>query len=145
MFNFKNGELVLNTLEDDINDPELHILTTLEAGNTLTDDLLLASTPEIETLAVKDSLPRKWTRKDIPIAQQEKTEFENTQAPIDVDLVPHKLFELFFDGEVINHLCEQSKIYANSKGNFASHVTSDDFLTFSAILLISGYTLVPRH
>ena len=132
-------------MEDDINDPEPHILTTLEAENTLTDDLLPASTTEIETLTVKDSLPRKWTRKDIPIVQQEKTEFENTQVPIDPNLVSHKLFELFFDGEVKNHLCEQSKIYANSKGSFTSHVTSDDFRTFFAILLISGYTLVPRH
>ena len=56
-------------MENDINDPEPHIPKTLETENTLTDDFLFASTPEIEKFTVKDSLPQKWTRKDIPIAQ----------------------------------------------------------------------------
>ena len=107
-----NGEPVQNTLENNINNPESHILTTLETENTLTDDLFLASTPEIGKFTVKDSLPRKWTKKDIPIAEPEKFESENTQVPIDADLAPYKLFELFFDDEGINHFCEQSKIYA---------------------------------
>ena len=104
-------------MENKINDPEPLILTTLEAENTFTDNLLLASTPEIEKFTAKDSLPRKWTKKDIPKKQQELFEFENTQAPTDVSLPPHKVFELFFDAEVINYLYDRSKIYANSKGN----------------------------
>ena len=60
---YKNGEPVQNTSENDINDPELQFLTMLEAEN----NLLLASTPKIEKFTVKDSLPPKWTRKDIPI------------------------------------------------------------------------------
>ena len=59
-------------MENEINDPEPLILNTLEAENTSTDNLLLASTPE------------------------------------------------------------------NSKGNFAFHVTPDEFHAFLAILLISG-------
>ena len=64
-------------MENDITDPQSHIISTLENENIPTDDLLLASTPEIGKFTVKVSLPRKWTKKDIPIAQQEKFEFEN--------------------------------------------------------------------
>ena len=45
-------------MENEINDPELLILITLEAENTSTDNLLLASTTEIEKFTVKDSLPK---------------------------------------------------------------------------------------
>ena len=58
---------------------------------------------------------------------------------------PHQLFELFFDEELITYLCEQSKIYAASKGNFVFHVTPDEFCAFLAILLISGYKSLPRR
>ena len=71
---------------------------------------------------------------------KEKLEFENTQAPIDV-----KFFELFFETEVINHLCEQSKIYTNNNGYFTFNVTSDEFSVFLAILLISEYMLLPHR
>lgn len=73
------------------------------------------------------------------IGTTRKIESENTQAPTDVQ---HKLFELFLVNEVINHLCKQSKIYTNSKGNFTFHNTSDEFRTFLTILLLSGYMLV---
>ena len=68
-----------------------------------------------------------------------------TQAPIDVNIPPHKLLEVFFDDEMINCLCDQSKIYANSKGNFTLHVTPDKLRAFLAILLISGYTSLQRR
>ena len=140
---YKKGEPVQITMENEINDQEPLILTTLEAENTSTDNLLLALTPEIEKFTVKDSLPGKWTRKDIQKKQQELFEFENTQTPADINLPSYKLFELFFDDEVINYLCDQSKIYANSKGNFTFHITPDQLLAFLAILLISGCTWLP--
>ena len=45
---------------------------------------------------------------------------------------------------MINYLCDQSKIYANSNGNFTIHVNPDEFRAFLAILLIYGYTSLPR-
>lgn len=51
---------------------------------------------EIEKFIVKDALPRNWTKKGIPIAQQEKNEFENTKASNNVDLAPHKVFLRYF-------------------------------------------------
>ena len=46
---------------------------------------------------------------------------------------------------MINYLCEQPKIYGNTKGNFTFHVSPDEFRAFLAIFLISGYNLLPRR
>ena len=81
------------------------------------------------------SSPRKWTRKDIPVAQQQKVEFENTQTSIDVDLAPHKLFELFLFEPSLRTIKD---IYANSKTSFTFHATTDKFHAFLTIMLISG-------
>ena len=43
----------------------------------------------------------------------------------------------------MNHFCGKSKLYANSKENFTLHVTPDEFCPFLAIMLISGYALLP--
>ena len=45
-------------MEIDIKAPEPHILTTLESEDTLADDLILASTNEIENFIVNSLLPR---------------------------------------------------------------------------------------
>ena len=58
---------------------------------------------------------------------------------------PHLLFELFFNDEVVTHLCEQSKLNAARKDNFVLHVTPEEFCAFSAIALISGYTSLSRY
>ena len=73
----KNGKPIENTFESHTADLGPYTLTTLETENTPTDDLLLASTSEIEKFTVKNSLLRNWTKNDIPIAQQEKIEFKN--------------------------------------------------------------------
>ena len=36
-------------------------------------------------------------------------------------------------------------MYAANKGKFVFHVTSDEFCAFLAIILISGYTSLPRR
>ena len=82
-------------MENEINDPEPPILTTLEAENTSTGNVLLAWTSESGKFTVKVSLPRKWTKNDIPKKQQELFELENTQAPIDVKSSLHKLLSYF--------------------------------------------------
>ena len=46
---------------------------------------------------------------------------------------------------MVTYLCEQSKVNDASKGNFAFHVTPDKFCAFLAIILISGYTSLPRR
>ena len=51
--------------------------------------------------------------KDMPLSAQEKLEGkEDILKTIDLDVLPHQLFELLFDDEVIEHLCYQSNLYA---------------------------------
>ena len=68
---------------------------------------------------------------------------KKSKAPIYIDLNQHKLFELIFDDEVVTYHCEQSEIYAGSKGNFVFHVTLDELCAFLAILLILGHISLP--
>ena len=135
-------------MEIDIKAPKPHILITLETEDTLADDLILASTNEIENFIVNSLLPRQWTKKDIPIAQQENIEFEKHKVPNDVDLAPHKLLELFVDDEVIENLCEQSKLCANNKEKIIfqvlqmSSVSSVLFLQYCLLSDIHCYQII---
>ena len=81
----------------------------------------------------------------LKLISSNSTKKTTSRTPISIDLNPHQHFEFFFDDEVVTYLCEESKIYAASKGNFVFHVTPDKFCAFLAILLILGYTSLPRR
>ena len=55
------------------------------------------------------------------------------------------LFECFFDKGILETFAEFSKIYARSKGNITFKTTHEEIQTFFAILLLSGYSPVPRR
>ena len=84
---------------------------------------------KIEKFTIKDSLPPKWARKDIPLEQQEKTEHENTKAPINADLVSHKPFFTFANSKQIRRDIEvfisswQCKIKINSRRQISQNLT----------------------
>ena len=65
-------------------------------------------------------------------------------SPVDVNRPPHQLFEQFFDGDVIEYLCQQANVYASFKGKMTFSVDKDEVRAFIAILLISGYAVVPQ-
>ena len=67
-------------------------------------------------------IPSKMTKK--------KKKKKNSKRTISIDLNSHQLFELFFEDKVVTYLCEQSKIYAASKGNFVFRVIPDEFRGF---------------
>ena len=48
---------------------------------------------------------------------------EDARKTIDLDILPHQLFELFFDGEVIQNLRNQSKLYSLNKNNFTFKIS----------------------
>ena len=58
---------------------------------------------------------------------------------------PVKLFECYFDREIVETFAEYSKTYARSKGNMTFSTTPEELQTFLAILLLSGYGPVPRR
>ena len=62
-----------------------------------------------------------------------------------MNLNSHQLFELFFDNQVTNYRCQQSKLYASSKGNCVCHVTAEEFCALTATFLTSGYASLRRR
>ena len=54
-------------------------------------------------------------------------------------------FELFFDDELIDYIAQQSVIYAKQCGNHNFCINSGEVRVILAILLLSGYSRVPRR
>ena len=61
-----------------------------------------------------------------------------------VDYTPLKIFQLFFDEEVVEHVTRMSKLYASQKLKNLSATCSDIELTI-AILLLSGHVPLPNR
>ncbi|KAL8575850.1 hypothetical protein ACOMHN_014855 [Nucella lapillus] len=56
------------------------------------------------------------------------------------------MFELFVDDEVVDYIVDQTNLYARrDKGNHNFVTTRQEFRTFMAILLLSGYNQLPRR
>ena len=96
----------------------------------------------------KSSPPeRQWETKDFipnidnsnPITRDPKQYTAITCAPTD-------FFELFFDHELLSHICECSEKYAKNKGNFTFQLDVSTLKGFLlAILMLSGYNDLPRR
>ena len=96
---------------------------------------LSPSSNEGEIIIFPDPLPQKWSKKYFPVGhhqyyKKKKKKKKNSKRTISIDLNSHQLFELFFEDKVVTYLCEQSKIYAASKGNFVFRVIPDEFRGF---------------
>ena len=55
------------------------------------------------------------------------------------------MFELFLDGTVIEHLTKETVRYAVHRGNHSFETSSADMKAFLGILIVSGYSCVPRR
>lgn len=60
------------------------------------------------------------------------------------NLSPYQLFCCFFDNSIIEMLVEYSNRYANQK-NENPDITADEMYSFLGILILSGYSIVPRR
>ena len=59
-------------------------------------------------------------------------------------LSPTAILELYFNEEVINYLTEMTNLYANrDKGKHSFHVDHSEMHLFVAMLLLSGYNVLP--
>lgn len=63
-------------------------------------------------------------------------------SPADANRPPHQLFEQFLDDGVIEYLWQQANFYAFLKGKMTFSVDKDEMRAFTAILLVSGYSVV---
>ena len=57
---------------------------------------------------------------------------------------PYEIFNLFFGPEIIQHITEQTNLYAVRDKNASNfHVTEEEIRKFLGLLLISGYHSLP--
>ena len=94
-----------------------------------------------------NSVPRKWAKIDLPKQQEAafKQSHDMLVNPADVNRPPHQLFDQFFDDDVIEYLCQQANLYVSFNGKMTFTVGKDEKSAFIAILLRSGYSVVPRR
>lgn len=105
-------------------------------------------TAAINTPAAKKATTnqREWRHTDL--SNRQKQRFPWNRTVVDISKMPTSpvdLFECFFDQELLETFAEFSKTYARSKGNMTFATTSEELKTFLAILLLSGYSPVPRR
>ncbi|XP_053389577.1 piggyBac transposable element-derived protein 3-like [Mercenaria mercenaria] len=89
---------------------------------------------------------RKWLNRDIPRQQADKFTWRDPH--IDTSRLPQTpkgIFELFFDDDILDMMVEQSIRYAGSKGNHTFTTSREELGVFMAILIVSGYSTVPRR
>ena len=85
---------------------------------------------------------RKWVDEDIA------SELPDNNPKLhftDKDWTPVEFFEFFFDHDLMNLIVEQSVLYARQCGNHSYETSIQEMRSLLGILLVSGYTKVPRR
>ena len=88
---------------------------------------------------------RKWSKNDIPpdennfLIPRQRVNAEAKNAR------PITFFEDFFDDPILDHICQQTMLYAAFKGNNRFKVQPNEIRAFIAILICSGYVDLPRR
>ena len=91
---------------------------------------------------------RSWKKEDISTGLSTQQPWPPKQLPkfLREHQTPSTMFGLFFDEEVMKSIVQQTTLYARrDKGDHTFDTNVDELRTFIAILLISGYSNVPRR
>lgn len=91
---------------------------------------------------------RSWKKKYISCGLTTQQPWPPKQLPkfLREHQTPSTMFGLFFDDEVVENIVQQTMLYAKrDKGVHSFETNVDELRTFIAVLLISGYTNVPRR
>ena len=137
------GNSVVNSLEFDASadedavtastDVSDHDLSNLDSETEENTFLLLKPAATSLSWQKKDLQPTTFT--DSP----SRSFFENFMSPT-------AIFDLYFDEEVINYLTEMTNLYAHrDRGKHNFHVGHAEMRLFLAMLLLSGYNVLPRR
>ena len=137
------GNSVVNSLEFDASvdedavtastDVSDHDLSNLDSETEENTFLLLKPAATSLSWQKKDLQPTTFT--DSP----SRSFFENFMSPT-------AIFDLCFDEEVINYLTEMTNLYAHrDRGKHNFHVEHAEMRLFLAMLLLSGYNVLPRR
>ena len=76
---------------------------------------------------------------------KELNNWEETFPSFERNIPPHEIFELFLTDNKMERICLESTHYPRVKGEHDFNMTPDKLKAFIAILLVSGYTELPRQ
>ena len=85
-----------------------------------------------------------WEKKDRD-PQKQLNNWKETSPSYERNIPPQDILELFLTDEEMERICLESTIYARLKGEHNFTMTLDKLKVFIAILLLSGYTDLPRQ
>ena len=89
---------------------------------------------------------RTWSKSDLTTTEKARFTWPSrADKIIDYDKTPAGFFELFFDDEVYQIIIAETLRYAAQKGKHDLHIDENNVRLFIAILLISGYNVLPRR
>ncbi|XP_039281885.1 piggyBac transposable element-derived protein 3-like [Nilaparvata lugens] len=114
-----------------------------QAGPSTTSRDSSQSTGGTAGTSVKMKKTYHWVEKDIKAFQEKEYELPSWLQESDGE--PVELFELFYDDEVVNHICDFTNLYALQNGEVNLNFGPEECRVFIAILLVSGYCQVSRR
>ncbi|GFS77487.1 piggyBac transposable element-derived protein 3 [Nephila pilipes] len=89
---------------------------------------------------------RNWSRNELPENNTFQFIWNGAKPPfLNIIWHPISLFELFLNDEIIEHILEQSILYAGQKGDHDFVIGAEDLKLFFTILFTSGYNVLPRR
>ena len=86
-----------------------------------------------------------WIKEDLPQSIEELEHIATRPSVADYPRTSNEVFELFLDGKAIEHLTAETVKYAFQSGNHNFVMSAEEMQTFIGILLLSGYSSVPRQ
>jgi hypothetical protein len=104
--------------------------------------------PPAKKRSVSAKRSRQWKIADVPEGRDTRKNWPDVQPPrfLREHRTPTELFEMFFDDEVVQHIMACTVQYATrDKGEHGFDIDIHEFKVFLAILLISGYVILPRR
>ena len=110
------------------------------------DSESVTSLATITKKAKFSAIRRNWSQLDLD--DNDSTDDGNQQTTFlnrEAFWNPAKLFQLFFDDAVISTIVQHSISYACTSGDRTFQLDSDELWLFFALLLLSGYTVLPRR
>lgn len=88
--------------------------------------------------------PAKWRNVD-SVKRSQLNQWNEPDPKFDKNLQPHQIFEMFLTEEEMERICLESEAYARQKGDHVFEMTIEKLKSFLAILLLSGYNVLPRQ
>ena len=131
--------------DEDSGDEKNVQLHNLPRNQIIADATVAATHSSASAMAEQRKLKlHNWIEEDLPQSIEELEHIVIRPSVADYPCTPSDVLELFLDDEAIEHLTAETIKYAFQSGNHNFVMSAEEMRTFIGILLLSGYSSVPR-